>query len=81
MQRQNLKPETVCVYGVEVSKSGILCDYISKGNTVVMLAEFHGKKAITNSEELKELTAGTKKRLAKLKSCGVRFENLDPSWA
>jgi hypothetical protein len=65
----------------EIYKSGILCDYIAKGNEVVMLVEFHGNEVILDDAEFKKLHAGTKKRLMTLRECGVRFENLDPTWS
>ena len=65
----------------EVNRSGVLCDYVDKGNDVVMLVEFHGKDAITNQTVFKKMNAGTKSRIRHLKGCGVRFSNLDPAWA
>jgi hypothetical protein len=65
----------------EINKSGILCDYIAKGNEVVMLVEFHGKEVILDDTEFNKLHVGTKGRVKILKECGVRFENLDPKWS
>ena len=65
----------------DVNETGILCDYISKGNTVTMLVEFHGRDVILDEAEFNKLNEGTKERIKHLTSCGVTFADLDPTWS
>jgi len=69
-------------YGVikELARSGILCEYIAKGNKVIMLVEFHTARVIEKKELIK-VKAGSKKAIATLKACGVVFEGMLPGWA
>jgi hypothetical protein len=69
-------------YGVlkEVSKSGVLCDYVAKGNRAILLVEFHGRKVI-EEEKLKKTKAGIKLAQATLQECGVQFIDLKPGWS
>ncbi len=63
----------------EAASSGVLCDYIQKGNSVIMVVEFH-EKAITDQEQLQDEKSGADDAKHALVSCGVKFEDLDPTW-
>lgn len=63
----------------EVASSGILCDYIEKGNRVVMIVEFHNM-SITDPAERQREKAGANEAKQTLATCGVEFGNLHGSW-
>ena len=64
----------------EVATTGLLCDYISKGNRVVMIVEFHNM-SITNADERRREKAGANEAKATLAACGVEFGTLHAHWA
>lgn len=64
----------------EIAASGVLCDYIQRGNRVVMIVEFHDM-SITDPEERQREQAGADTAQATLNSCGVEFRTLHGFWA
>ena len=64
----------------EIAASGLLCDYIQRGNRVVMIVEFHNM-SITDPEERQREKAGADTAKQSLISCGVEFRNLQGFWA
>jgi Methyltransferase FkbM domain len=65
----------------QVAASGVLCNYIAAGNTVIMLVEFHHRKAIRNGTQFVEARTGIQRAKNTLESCGVVFEQLLPGWS
>ncbi len=63
----------------EAAASGVLCDYIQKGNRVVMIVEFHNM-SITDPEERVREKSGANEAKKTLSSCGVEFGNLQGFW-
>ena len=63
----------------EVAASGVLCDYIEKGNRGVMIVEFHNN-SITDPKERSREKAGANEAKKKLASCGVEFGTLHAHW-
>ena len=64
----------------EIAASGVLCDYIQRGNRVVLIVEFHNM-SITDPAERHREKAGAHEAKEKLSSCGVEFRNLQGFWA
>lgn len=64
----------------EIAASGLLCDYIQRGNRVVMIVEFHNM-SITDPQERQREKAGANVAKEALISCGVEFRNLQGFWA
>ena len=64
----------------EVAGSGVLCDYVQKGNRVVMIVEFHDK-TITDPKERRREKMGYQRAIKTLEGCGVQFEKLLGRWA
>lgn len=63
----------------QVANSGVLCDY-ARSNKVILLVEFHHRKAIQNGTQFVEAKTGIQKAKNILGDCGVVFENLLPGW-
>ena len=63
----------------EVANSGILCDYVSMGNRVVLIVEFHNM-SITDGDERRREKDGSAQARKKLETCGVEFGNLHAHW-
>lgn len=63
----------------EVAASGVLCDYIEKGNRVVMIVEFHNN-SITDPKERNRERTGANVARKTLESCGVEFGTLHAHW-
>lgn len=64
----------------ESAASGVLCDYIQKGNRVVMIVEFHNM-SITDPAERKREKEGSAQAKQMLEECGVEFGKLQAFWA
>jgi hypothetical protein len=64
----------------EIAKTGLLCEYIARGNEVIMLVEFHTHRVIENKTDFKRQKAGHKKAKQTLEDCGVKFEDLAAGW-
>lgn len=64
----------------EVAASGVLCDYIQKGNRVVMIVEFHNM-SITDATERRKEKSGANEAKQTLEQCGVEFGKLQAMWA
>lgn len=63
----------------EVAASGVLCEYIQRGNRVVMIVEYHNM-SITDPIERRREKTGANDAQTKLASCGVEFGKLHASW-
>ena len=59
----------------EVAESGVLCEYVTKGNNATILVEYHGRLYDDKEEKLKEMD-GMKEAREKLKNCGVQVKPL-----
>ena len=63
----------------EVANSGVLCDYVSMGNKVVFIVEFHNM-SITDATERKREKDGSFEAKKTLLACGVEFGDLHAHW-
>jgi hypothetical protein len=63
----------------EVAASGVLCEYIAKGNRVVMIVEYHNM-SITDANERRREKDGSNLAKKKLEDCGVEFGKLAAFW-
>lgn len=63
----------------EVAASGILCHLIDRGNTVIMIVEFHNM-SITDATERRREKDGAEAAKQKLAACGVKFQRLQAHW-
>lgn len=61
----------------EVANTGILCDYISRGNHVVMLVKTHPSSWFINSTEYDINFQGYENARKLLTLCGVKFEDIN----
>jgi hypothetical protein len=64
----------------EIAASNVLCELITLGSKVVMIVEYHDKKAITDPKELKAEKMGIVQARRQLMACGVQFEKLPSDW-
>lgn len=64
----------------ELAKSNVLCDYISMGNKVVMIVEFH-HMSITDANERISQRSGFQSAKKQLETCGVEFGKLHAYWS
>lgn len=63
----------------EAAMSGVLCDYVKRGNRVVLIVEFHNM-SITDAQERKREKAGSAEAQNELTRCGVEFGRLQAHW-
>ena len=61
----------------EVAKTGILCDYISRGNHVIMLIQVHPSSWFVNSTDYDVNFEGYEDSRRLLTLCGVKFEDIN----
>jgi len=59
-------------------ESGILCDYVKKGNTLDILVEFHTEVLIGKNPDLRKYYKEVKQPLL---DCGVKIKRLPGGWA
>ena len=59
----------------ELEASGVICDYVRRGNNATLIVEYH-QRLIKDPEEKKTAMTGLKQAREKLKSCGVQFKGL-----
>ena len=62
----------------EAYDSGILCDYVKRGNMLDLLVEFHTEKLIGRNDDLRRYYEEVKENLL---GCGVNVKRLPGGWA